>query len=127
MADNRSLESMSELLGKLWTRTQEGATRAGRAARDMLHLRQLRADRERMFVKLGKEVRQLVAAGEIQHPGLLRGVARIDDIERQVREQEAAMRAQGVEPESEAQSAAAGEAVREGEATGGAPGDDERP
>ncbi len=114
MADNKNLEQMSELLGKLWTRTQKEASRAGRAARDMLHLRQLRGDRERMFVKLGKETRQLIEAGEVKHPGLERGVQRIADIERQIREQEDAMRSQGVEPESEAQSAAASEGQDEG-------------
>ncbi|MBM4367339.1 MAG: hypothetical protein FJ102_14095 [Deltaproteobacteria bacterium] len=115
MADNKNLEQMSELLGKLWTRTQKEASRAGRAARDMLHLRQLRGDRERMFVKLGKETRQLIEAGEIKHPGLERGVHRIDDIERQIREQEAAMRSRGVEPETEAQSEAASAAGQAGD------------
>ena len=107
MSDKRAADTTRELLGKLWNRTQAQANRAARYGRDMLALRQLRADRERMFVKLGKEVRQLVDGGELDHPGLLRGVGRIKEMEDKIRAQESAMRAQGVEPESEAASAAA--------------------
>ena len=115
MADKRASDTTRELLGKLWSRTQDQAGRAARYGRDMLSLRQLRADRERMFVKLGKEVRQLVEGGEVDHPGLVRGVGRIREMEGKIRAQEEAVRATGVEPESEAASAAAN-AVAEGEA-----------
>ena len=100
-------DTTRDLLGKLWSRTQAQANRAAKYGRDMLALRQLRADRERMFEKLGKEVRQLVDAGEVEHPGLVRGVGRIAEMEGKIRGQEAVMRAKGVEPESEAASAAA--------------------
>jgi hypothetical protein len=107
MSDKRTPDTTRELLGKLWSRTQQQANRAARYGRDMLALRQLRADREKMFGKLGKEVRQLVEGGEIDHPGVTRGVGRITEIEGKIRAQEDAMRAKGVEPESEEASAAA--------------------
>ena len=39
-----------------------------------------------MYEKLGREVEQLCAAGEIHHPGLLRGVERIRALENQIKE-----------------------------------------
>jgi hypothetical protein len=106
MADPKS-EAARQLLSKLWSQTQAQAGKAARYGRDVLSLRQLRADRERLFVKLGKEVRQLVEAGDVDHPGLAKGVARIKEIELRIRAAEDAMRAKGLEPESEAQSAEA--------------------
>ena len=51
-----------------------------------LALRSLRKDRSKMYEKLGREVEQLCAAGEIHHPGLLRGVERIQALEKQIEE-----------------------------------------
>ena len=51
-----------------------------------LALRSLRKDRIKMYEKLGREVEQLCAAGEIQHPGLIRGVERIKELEKQIEE-----------------------------------------
>ena len=101
MADKPPPGELGDLLGKLFSRAQQEAGRAARFGRDMIVLRQLRADREQMFVKLGKEVRQLVEAGEVNHPGLVRGVGRITELEGRIRAAEEAMRAQGVEPEAE--------------------------
>lgn len=51
-----------------------------------LALRSLRKDRIKMYEKLGREVEQLCAAGEIHHPGLIRGVERIKELEKQIEE-----------------------------------------
>lgn len=51
-----------------------------------LALRSLRKDRSKMYEKLGREVEQLCAAGEVHHPGLLRGVERIQALEKQIEE-----------------------------------------
>jgi hypothetical protein len=53
-----------------------------------LALRSLRKDRSKMYEKLGREVEQLSYAGEIHHPGLLRGVERIQALEHQIEEAE---------------------------------------
>lgn len=87
------------MLGKFLSRAQSEANRAARYGREMLVLRQLRMDRDHMFVKLGKEVRQLVEAGEVPHPGLARGVARIAEFEERIRRAEESLRRKGVEPE----------------------------
>ena len=55
-----------------------------------------------MYQKLGKEARHLHEAGELGHPGVAKGVARIRDLETKITELEAQMRAVGLEPEPEA-------------------------
>ena len=52
--------------------------------RRRLDLRSLNRDRIRMYEKLGREVECLIAAGEIEHPGLIRGVDRIRTLEKQI-------------------------------------------
>lgn len=76
----------------------------------MLHLRQLRLDRDRMYQKLGKEARLLMEGGELSHPGVARAVERIREIEARIEEQEAAMRRAGevVEPDAPAEPGAEG-------------------
>ncbi len=88
MADKTSGAELGELFGKFISRAQTEAQRAAKFGRDSLALRQLRADRDTMLVKLGKEVRQLVEAGEVNHPGLVRGVARIAEFEEKIRQAE---------------------------------------
>jgi len=70
-------------------------------ARERLTLRQLRADRDRMYQKLGKEARHLHEAGELEHPGVARGVARIRELEKKISDLEDQLRAVGLEPEQE--------------------------
>jgi hypothetical protein len=105
MADKTSGSELGELFGKFITRAQSEAQRAARYGRDALSLRQLRTDRDQMLVKLGKEVRQLVDAGEVTHPGLVRGVARIAEFEEKIRAAEGQVRGQGGDPEGGDESA----------------------
>lgn len=66
---------------------ERGQSRAGALAADgrgRLELRQLRKDRDVMYQKLGREVRRLLEAGEIDHPGVRRGVERIEGIESRI-------------------------------------------
>ncbi|MSQ01289.1 MAG: hypothetical protein EXR71_05255 [Myxococcales bacterium] len=91
---------LADFVGKFFSRAQNEATRAARYGRELLSLRQLRTDRDLMFVKLGKEVRQLVDAGEVTHPGLVRGVARIAEFEEKIRLGEDALRTQGLDPDN---------------------------
>jgi len=110
MAEKPPGGELGDLLGKLLSRAQVEAGKAARYGRELLVLRQLRADRDQMFVKLGKEVRQLVEAGEIDHPGLVRGVGRLAELEEKLKAAEAALRAAGVEPEAEPTGAGEGTA-----------------
>lgn len=98
-AEEPLAELFSELLGKLWRRGRVEVERAARKGRERLTLRQLRADRDRMYQKLGKETRQLLEAGDIDHPGLRRGVERIRELEARLLEAEDAVRASGGDPD----------------------------
>lgn len=97
MADKPT--EFADLVGRFLTRATTEAGKAARYGRELLSLRQLRQDRDQMFVKLGKEVRQLVEAGEVSHPGLERGVARIAEFEEKIRKAEEALRREGVDPD----------------------------
>ncbi len=92
------LETVGGLMGKLWKRGLGEAERAARRGRDRLALRQLRSDRDRMYQKLGKEARHLLEGGEIDHPGIRRGVERVRDVEAKIQEAEDALRAVGLDP-----------------------------
>ena len=99
MADNTN--PTNDLLARILTRGRAEASKAAKKGRDMLHLRQMRLDRDRMYQKLGKEARLLLEGGELAHPGIARAVERIKEVEIRIEEQEAAMRTAGVEPEAE--------------------------
>lgn len=92
-------EMFADLLGKLWRRGRVEMEKAAKKGRERLTLRQLRADRDRMYQKLGKEARQLLEAGDIDHPGLRRGVERVRELEARLLEAEDAVRASGGDPD----------------------------
>lgn len=89
------------LLGVLMDRGKRELERAASGTRVRLDLRQLRRDRDAMYQKLGREVRALLEGGEIQHPGLQRGVERIHELDRKIAEVEAEMSLAGIAPEPE--------------------------
>ena len=70
-------EALVEFLHLVLSRGKEELSKRASDSRKALELRSLKKDRLRMFEKLGREVEMLVAAGEIKHPGLIRGVERI--------------------------------------------------
>ena len=87
------------LAGLVRTVLARGRTEAARLATDgrtRLELRQLRRDRQAMYGKLGREVRALLEAGEVDHPGIRRGVERIADLDRRSAEVEAQVQERGV-------------------------------
>lgn len=88
-----------EVLGKLWRRGRVEMERAAKKGKERITLRQLRSDRDRMYQKLGKEARALVEGGEVDHPGLRRGIERIKDLEARLLEAEDAIRARGGDPD----------------------------
>lgn len=112
-AESRSAESLSaaggalseavtSVLRVLVRRGRVEAERLASRGRVRLDLRQLRRDRDVMYAKLGREARTLVEGGEIDHPGLHRGVDRIREIDVRIEEVEhLAARSAGGEPPSE--------------------------
>lgn len=101
-----SPDLLTETLSKLWQRSRAEAGTAARWARERLTLRQLRNDRDRMYQKLGKEARHLFEGGELDHPGVGRGVERIRELEKKIEDLEDQMRAVGLEPETDSSSGA---------------------
>lgn len=94
-------DMFSDLVGKLWRRGRVEMEKAARRGRERLTLRQLRSDRDRMYQKLGKEARLLLEGGELDHPGLRRGVERIRELEAKLLAAEDAVRAVGGDPAGE--------------------------
>lgn len=91
MAENDS-PPIGALMGRLLGRGREELEKAARRGRDQLHLRQLKTDRDRLYQKLGKEVRNLLDSKDISHPGLARTVERIEELEQRIRSAEDALR-----------------------------------
>jgi hypothetical protein len=89
-------DAMGGLLRVLFSRGKVEVERAAATGRVRLELRQLRRDRDIMYQKLGRELRALVEAGEVTHPGLVRGVARLDEMDANVRAVEAKAAVGGV-------------------------------
>ena len=59
-------------------------TEIGRAAEQVklsMELRQVRRDRKTRLEKLGREVCALVEGGEVDHPGLKRGVGKVHELD----------------------------------------------
>lgn len=81
-------DAFAELLRGVLRRGRVEVERAAEGARYRLDLRQLRRDRDVMYQKLGREVRALLEGGELQHPGLARGLARIRELEQRIAEVE---------------------------------------
>ena len=75
--------ALATLIG---TRGKERLGLIAQQGKKKLALRSLRKDRSKMYEKLGREVEHLCAAGEVHHPGLLRGVERIQALEKQIEE-----------------------------------------
>jgi hypothetical protein len=101
MAGKERADAVVDMLGRVLRASREGAERVARMGRERLMLRRLRSDRDRLYRKLGKEVRELLDAGELEHPGLRRGVSRIAEIDARVAEVEELLRRSGetVEPD----------------------------
>ncbi len=101
MAGNPRADAMVDMLGKVLKAGREGAEKVARMGRERLLLRQLRTDRDRLYRKLGKESRQLLETGDLDHPGLRRAVGRIAELEGRIAEVEEAIRRGGeaVEPD----------------------------
>ena len=81
-------DAFNTLVRGIARRGKDGAVRVGSRSRDRLEYRQLKKDLGTMYQKLGREVEALVNGGEVSHPGLLRGVARLKELEAQIAKME---------------------------------------
>lgn len=85
-------DSLGGLVERLLLRGRRTLGRAARRGRLRLELRQLERDRDHFWMRLGKTAYHLVEAGEIDHPGLRKAIARIDELEARIRALEARAR-----------------------------------
>ena len=63
---------------RLRTRTESTVMETAKASRRKIDQHQAQKDLDRLYWKLGKEIVELVRAGEINHPGARHRVERID-------------------------------------------------
>ena len=102
LAGGSLTEVLGGLVGVLLKRGRAEMGKRAATGRVRLDLRMLRRDRDQMYQKLGREARALVEACEVEHPGLRRGVERIEELETRMAKVEAELRAAGqVVPESD--------------------------
>lgn len=106
-------EAFGSLVAALLRRGRSELGRRASTGRVRLDLRMLRRDRDQMYQKLGREVRALIEGGEVTHPGLRRGVTRIEELEARIAAVEAELAAAG--PEGAGVEGDAQGAVSEGE------------
>ncbi len=67
----------------------DARTRVSRAAQDgraILRVRQLQKERDALCIRLGKTAHRLVEGGEISHPALDKGVARLQAMDAEIAE-----------------------------------------
>lgn len=81
------------MMRHLFSRGRQEVERIAGEGRKQIDLRGLRRDRARMYEKLGKEVEQLIAIGQVTHPGLQRGFQRLQEIQHQIEAAEQAVAA----------------------------------
>jgi hypothetical protein len=78
-------EAAQRLMRAMVARGRREVEKAASEGRTRLEARQLRRDQEALYQKLGREVARLVEGGEIDHPGVVRGVERIRELEDRLR------------------------------------------
>jgi len=91
-AEGPAQETPAGVLGEAFGQAMRVALRRGRTeveraastGRHVLQIRQLKADRDAMLRKIGKEVLRLVEADEVSHPGLLRSAQRVAELDAEV-------------------------------------------
>ena len=86
-----SRDLLMRLVELLQNKGKERVEELAEQGKKRLALRSLRKDKNKMYEKLGKEVERLVEAGEIHHPGLMRGVERIADLAKKIEEAQQSM------------------------------------
>jgi hypothetical protein len=73
-----------QLLEAVSSRSRKEMVRAQTQGRLGMERRQLERDRSTMLAKLGRETIALLNGGEVDHPGLRRGAARIEALDAQL-------------------------------------------
>ena len=78
------VELAKGLLSTIRKRGKREVQRLASDGKKQLELRSLKKDRHKMYEKIGREVERLIEAGDIDHPGLIRGVERIHQLDKKI-------------------------------------------
>ena len=83
-AEDESGQLFRVMMRSLFSRGRLEVGRLAEGSRKQIDMLALRRDQSRMYEKLGKEVEQLIAIGQVTHPGLQRGFQRLQEINQQI-------------------------------------------
>ena len=78
------LELAKGLFSAMRQRGKEEVRRLARDSKKQLELRSLKKDKHKMYEKIGREVERLIESGDIDHPGLRRGIERIHLLDKKI-------------------------------------------
>lgn len=86
LGEDHVKDALKQFLQIVFERGKQELVKRAFDGRKALELRAFKRDRLKMYEKLGREVEMLAAAGDIDHPGLIRGVQRIHKLDAQIEE-----------------------------------------
>ena len=78
MSENTDL--IKSVLKTVLKQSAVGAKKVGKTSQKQMTLRGLKQRKDALYLKLGKEVEQLVQQGELSHPGLERALVHLAEI-----------------------------------------------
>ena len=84
MSSDSSKDLFARIILAVQSKGMEKIEEIAHTGKKKLALRSLRKDKNKMYEKLGREVERLVEAGDIDHPGLVRGVERIVELHQKI-------------------------------------------
>jgi len=79
MSENTDL--IKSVLKTVLKQSAVGAKKVGKTSQKQMTLRGLKQRKDTLYLKLGKEVEQLVKQGELTHPGLERALAHLAEVD----------------------------------------------
>ena len=72
------------LLSAVRRRCAAQVQRLATDGRKKLELHSLKKDKHKMYEKIGREVERLIESGDVDHPGLRRGIERIHQLDEKI-------------------------------------------
>ncbi len=81
---NDQQQMIKDVLKILLSQGATGSKRVGREGKRQLDIRNINVKRDKLYLKLGKEVEQLIKLGELEHPGLLRAIGHLKKLEEEL-------------------------------------------
>lgn len=77
-------DRLKEALRIVLTKGMKSMVKVGSQGAEQVGLRSLRKKKERLYLKLGKEVEILARQGDLEHPGLERALSRLASVQLEI-------------------------------------------